>query len=563
MLISLLIAVSLVFLLPDGASAGQIPFTELQMPSGQDGTTGQGDYVSSTGGLNTYLSYFIEVPPSSTTLVVDLYDADVGNLVPSDIGDRVRTAYNTSVTYTLLTPAGATQVTKTCDSLLNLCILENGTWTNLATVVNPAAGHWELRVDMGAGDDLNGFAIRAHDGDKTSRGTEYNIYADSFIDIGVHTAGGSGVYTNIFPFITSGCNFSTRDWDMDGAGSISVTSRTGAFTQTNSAVSGSTVWLTTTVPETGSGWTTDDSAGDYGIWSSNMTVSLGANYTTIYLGTYNSGATPPTTQPQANTFRMYFPTDALLGVNTALSAGKLIDATANFSDPASPVIIGDIVKNISLGTETTVTSIDSATQLGLAVDIFTATPQNYSVSGSATAAPVKPYLSQILPDIPTVITGKTTQVNIQVTITNPTPYNITFSAANLVTANVPGPTCPAATNSACYVGNSASVTQGAVNSQPADGATGNITWNPGTLLAGASASLTYTVKAAPNADGTRIPVTGTPASNGTTAKYVDETGNTTQARATYTYGPLCELAVTSVSGATGAKRFLRWREVIQ
>jgi len=33
--------------------------------------------------------------------------------------------------------------------------------------------------------------------------------------------------------------------------------------------------------------------------------------------------------------------------------------------------------------------------------------------------------------------------------------------------------------------------------------------------------------------------------NGTTATYVDETGNTTQPRATFTFGPLCELAVTT------------------
>src|SRR5205807_9970075 len=31
---------------------------------------------------------------------------------------------------------------------------------------------------------------------------------------------------------------------------------------------------------------------------------------------------------------------------------------------------------------------------------------------------------------------------------------------------------------------------------------------------------------------------------GTRATYVDETGNATQARATYTHGPLCELAIT-------------------
>ena len=500
LLISLLIAVSLVFLLPDGAFAGQIPITELQMPSGETGTIGQGDYVSSTGGLNTYLSYFIEVPTGSTTLVVELYDADIG----SDTYDRLRTAgTNTSVTYTLRRPDGTQVATKTCNSVPYDCAIDNGAWTNFYTVGSPAIGHWELRVDMGAGDDLNGFAIRAHDGDTTAGGTEYNLYADSFIDIGTHTVGVNGVYTNIFPFITSGCDFSILDWDMDGDGSISLTSRTGAFTYPKPTISGGTVWDPADItPPLINGWTADDSAVDYGIWSSNMTVgaTTAANYTTIYIANYDSANPPPTAQPQANTFRMYFPTDG----------------------------------------------------------------------GSA---PVKPILSQILTSpIPTVITGKTTSVNIQVTISNPTPYNITFSPTNLVTINVPGPTCPAATNSACYVGNSAAVTQGTVISQPAGGATGNITWNPGTaniLLAGTSASLTYAVNVAPTADGNRILVTGNPnaatdpPTSGTRATYVDETGNTTQARATYTYGPLCGLAVTSQSGATGQKRFIRWREVFQ
>lgn len=492
-------------LLPDGAFAGQIPITELQMPSGETGTIGQGDYVSSTGGLHTYLSYFIEVPPGSTNLVVDLYDADVGAGGAGDTNDRLRTAYNTSVTYTLLRPDGTTEFTYTCATGVADAICVNGNWGTFRTVVNPAAGHWELRVDMTTvtstnGDDLNGFAIRAHDGDTTAGGTEYNLYADSFIDIGVHTAG-SGVYTNIFPFITSGCDFSILDWDLDGSGAISLTSRTGAFTYSKPTISGGTVWDPADItPPLINGWTADDSAVDYGIWSSNMTVSAGANYTTIYIANYDSANPPPTAQPQANTFRMYFPTDG----------------------------------------------------------------------GSA---PVKPILSQILTSpIPTVITGKTTTVNIQVTITNPTPFNITFSAANLVTINVPGPTCPAATNSACYVGNSATVTQGTVISQPAGGGTGNITWNPGTaniLLAGTSASLTFAVNVAPTADGNRILVTGNPnaatdpPTSGTRATYVDETGNTTQARATYTYGPLCGLAVTSQSGATGQKRFIRWREVFQ
>src|SRR5581483_10318827 len=96
---------------------------------------------------------------------------------------------------------------------------------------------------------------------------------------------------------------------------------------------------------------------------------------------------------------------------------------------------------------------------------------------------------------------------------------------------------------ATYAGNAA-VGQGTITAQPSVGGTGNITWNPGTLAAGATAILTYQVNVTPTSAGQRIPVTGTPASNGTTAKYVDETGNTTQTRATFTFGPLCELAMT-------------------
>ncbi|HQQ61635.1 MAG TPA: hypothetical protein PKU89_09905, partial [Kiritimatiellia bacterium] len=42
-----------------------------------------------------------------------------------------------------------------------------------------------------------------------------------------------------------------------------------------------------------------------------------------------------------------------------------------------------------------------------------------------------------------------------------------------------------------------------------------------------------------------IELWGSADGNGTTAQFVDETGNTTQPRATFTFGPLCELAVTT------------------
>ena len=102
----------------------------------------------------------------------------------------------------------------------------------------------------------------------------------------------------------------------------------------------------------------------------------------------------------------------------------------------------------------------------------------------AAAAPVKPYLEQLLTfsgcGAATARTrpwwARRAAITVTVRLVNPTAQAITFSAANLVTANVPG-------GGAVY-GGSAQVSQGTVASQPAVGGTGNITWNPGTVTAG-------------------------------------------------------------------------------
>jgi hypothetical protein len=119
-----------------------------------------------------------------------------------------------------------------------------------------------------------------------------------------------------------------------------------------------------------------------------------------------------------------------------------------------------------------------------------------------------------------------------VNVVNPTPHDITFSATNLVIANVPGA-------GTVYAG-SASVSQGGAPTTPAIGGTGNVSWNPGVVAAGGAATMAYNVTITPAAATTNA--TATPASgNGTRATYVDETGNATQARATYRLGGICEL----------------------
>jgi hypothetical protein len=364
-------------------------------------------------------------------------------------------------------------------------------WRAVTLAIRPAAtapapddGHWEVQVDQSsavtAGNDVNGFGLRADDGDATSGGTELNIYYDS-----QNSYGGNGgndpdprQYAE-FPYVTSGCSCSSNDFDFDHAGSLTYRSRTGVLTRnfTAAQLSGATVW-----GQNGGGapmtWTTDTASIDYGLWRLDVLVNQpnGANYALVWVGNFLAGGPTPPANPTANAFRVYLPTDG-------------------------------------------------------------------------GAAPVKPYLEQQLTYVsganPPAV-GQTTTLAVTVRIVNPTPWPITFSGGNQVTANVPGP--------ATYQGN-AQVTAGTtITGQPGVGGTGNITWNPGTgspaiLAPGATAILSYRVAIVPTLALPRVPVTGVVSTgggaNGTRATFVDETGNTTQTRATYTLGPICELAATA------------------
>lgn len=359
------------------------------------------------------------------------------------------------------------------------------------------AGHWELRIDSGAGDDINALGIRAHDGDSTSGGTEIPVYADSFFSYGVNAeegASSSRAYTQ-YPWFTEGCRIeiNTFDWDsgssvpapLTNTGSVSLVSRTGAFSQTDQPLSVDNSWDNVQL----NAFTTNANSTEYGIWTQTTTINEylpdgNSNYGVTYLGDDGLPNPPPTAQPEADAFRLYLPTDA----------------------------------------------------------------------GSA---PVKPYLEQQLrwscfgvtppwgPNPPQI--GQTSCFTITVRLVNPTSRAITFSTpTNIVTANVPG-------SGVTYRGN-AQVSQGSVVSQPAVGGTGNVTWNPGSVAAGATALLSYAVNVAPVAAGTIVTTATHASGTGTRARYVDETGNTTQARATYELGPLCELAA-STTAATPAVVF--------
>lgn len=330
--------VLLLMLLAIPLQGGGIPYNRLQMPMGRGSDTLQGDYLSPDGSpsLRTYFAYYIEVPPSTASLVVQIFDADIGGSNSPFISDRYRSggSWDTTVTYTLFNPSGGTAATVSGGN--GTPTGANEAWITMATINNPAAGHWQFRVRMGAGENVNGFAMRAHDGDPGAGGRELNVYAHSYTQEGVHSGSST---SQLYPYIHCGCSFSSNAFDMDSSGSFNYYSRlysaTNPFSYTipTADISGNDTWSPSISI---SGWTTGTWAADYGIWNSQLTISTGANYTTYYVGNYDA-VSPPTVQPQANTFRIYFPTDA----GTA-PVKPFLTQTLSFRSGANPVVSGTV-----------------------------------------------------------------------------------------------------------------------------------------------------------------------------------------------------------------------------
>lgn len=354
------------------------------------------------------------------------------------------------------------------------------------------AGHWEVRVTQTGGDDINAFGVRASDGDTTAAGTELNVYYDSIGGYGVNPPGAGTTtrsYTQ-YPYVTAGCTALKNDFDWDSdegnTGSIALASApafgslstNGIFSQTFASTAMSqegTAWLRNTINT----WTSDQIAAEYGMWTGTINITSYVN------GNGQNG----------NYGHIYFGNSSLganpPAANPITNAFRVYFPTDGVGRPVEPYMEHQI---------------------------------RYSGSGGNNG--------------PTTPTNNTESIyTVTVRVVNPTAGPITFSAANLVTANVPGGGTVYKTTPG------AQVSQGSVVTQPANNGTGNVTWNPGTIAAGANAVLAYRVGITTTNGTPRRVATGTGAA-GTRATYVDQTGNTTQGRATYTFGPLCELAVT-------------------
>jgi hypothetical protein len=497
----LVMAFALVPCASHGGTSGQ---TNLFTPAGDGRAASLGDFISATagnGGIATLYRYFIEVPPSPTRVRVQLFDADVlrgTNESPNGRDKDDGGATITTVVYTLLRPAGTTAATLTCDNNTgaggNPCAGADNAWFSLLDsnlAADRVAGHWELDVDMrsGTGDDINAVGIRADDGDETSGGVEYNVYYDSHANLGVNSDATTNTRTYVFyPYVTSGCTFSENDFDYDvGGGTGNGPGATFGQVDLTSRSGAITRQVTSANLSANNVWKrnvlarwgTDTAATDYGLWTLNQRIS---NFTA---GGNNSN----------NYANVYFANDQIVAGNP----------TANPTTNAFRVY--------------------------------------FPTDGGA--KPAKPYIEQFLTCFPSLNCLTPPPVNVTrtyrvtVRLVNPSGAgsgSITFSNTNLVRTNVPG-------GQVTYGGSgTVLLSQGSIVAQPGVGGSGPVTWNPGVVTAGTTAVLSYVVNIRPTAAG-RVVATGTPAANGTQATFVDNTGNTTQARATFSTGGLCELAI--------------------
>ena len=282
---------------------------------GSGSPVGNGDYYSANngGGLNTYYSYWIEVPPGSPDLRVEIYDADVGNNLDDSLGG----SFNTTVQYRLYSPAGGAPVrTASCNTTctgLNNSNADNR-WRRFSggNINNPAAGIWELQVDMSsavtAGNDVNTFGLRMRSGDGN---TDYNVFYYFNITGSLRSVNPRTVVN--YPYVTSGCSLGSNDYDFDVPGggngsSMSIASRQG-ITTAISPLSAPSAWNTQSVAVEGQ----DDSAEDYGVGTLTLNPrhSGAGNVASWYLNTEGSGTLAPAsrfTLNNASAHRIYFPT---------------------------------------------------------------------------------------------------------------------------------------------------------------------------------------------------------------------------------------------------------------
>lgn len=371
---------------------------------------------------------------------------------------------------------------------------------------SPTAGHWELQVDMTTGgaddNDINALGIRAHDGDSTAGGSEVPIYYDSQSQFGTNDEAGAPSMReyDLYPWITAGCSCLVSDFDFDNGNGTGLGTPPAQHGRIQMIRPESTdLDPPTTFPSPSvlhADFVSSTLSGD-DEWEDHTVSGWTTDSDAVHYGIWRTDATiSEYSGPNSNYSNVYY---------------SNFEGTGG-APGANP------------------------------------TPNTFRVyfPDDAGNAPAKPYLEQFAryisgPQVPN--TGETTTMEITIRLVNPTTYPLTFSTpSNVVTIPLSGEAQieyagPAVTN------------QGVIVSEPANGASsGSIVWNPQTVPALSANIVHFQVDVTPTINNQRILLIQapdiTPSLAGTRGFYLDETGNTSQSRATIRLGPVCELAVT-------------------
>lgn len=452
--------------------------------------TENGDYINASGGLNSNHRFYIEVPPGLTgqTMTVQIFDADfVGSTEAADTTPGLDRRDEDSNNPTTTFSLFTPTGGAAPGSPLVVAPGTNAAFNNAWTNLTTVVSPVAGHWEVRVDTSGGENDFNAYGvRASVSGGTELNMYYELGVP-GQHSDTDRTRTWRQYPYITQGCSFTLNEFDAD-----SNTTSTNALN-----VASPSGDFTSNLADA------DTSANN--TWESHGYSGWTADDEASEYGIWN--------------FDLFLDSTVFFGFIQAANYVTLWTGREGASPAPTPGA------NPPSGSLRTYLPTDAG------------------------GAPLKPFIAQWLehvsgPNPPTTLGGDT-RVRVNIQIVNPTPHAITFSSpTNVVTANVPDE--GVLTNLRTTYRGVDGVSQGTVSGIASGALDGDIIWNPGVVAGNSTATLRYFVDVDPDIVSLRIPITG----DGTTGTYVDETGNTTQGRATYTHGPLCELAITSNSGDT-------------
>lgn len=450
--------------------------------------------------------FYIEVPPGTSNLTVEIFDPDVGsggNAEATAGRDAINTGSNvaavaTGTTYVIADSLGAavTQIYSRGDS--DEPLASDNIWATIYSGASPLQGVWRISVTgiqenpPTAGQSNNYFGVRACATSNNSGNArcssnisrDLNVYARSFLHLGNQNAPVNESFNEysaangnsiLHPYVTHGCEFRGYDFDNDGE-AVSSESYTApnpgaVLAVAGSAMSGATLWNTEALSLRAS----NSNPLRYGVWSWSGSLT-GGNHIMVGAGselTVDASTTAPQTQTLANSFRWYLP-------------------QLDGSRPAKPALTAQVTS----------------------------------------------------PGVVTV--GSTLTVALR--FSNPTPYDVTYGASGDV-ITVPVNTAAVGSLSGLTVVSGGGT---AIFTSP------NVIWDPGTVPAGTTEEITFTVTVNIGTTGT-FNVTNLPTVTnddvglnlaagvgGAFGAYLDETGTR------FRIGPICSVRATINATSTPA-----------